>query len=323
MSRKAKAAPVSEIYDEAPAVAEAEEETVVETPAKPEHSPRILQLAADFGISREEADEMGPDRLSDLVFNLSRRAAKTHKELRIERAQEIDRQPKVQEPAAPPDEFAHLRGKYDDEIVNEFSRLAKENKSLQETQTKLIQETQARDQQTYMNILDDAFADLGADYGRLLGSGGIKELAEGSPELQRRKAIFTAAGIDFSQRPGSRTVAQKIKAAAQLLLGHQIPPAPVKPEATGLYGEPAGETRPRPAPLRDPETGRILPKAAVDRLEADVDWATETVRPTHRRGANEPQGVGKATRNLAAKLAELGSTPDGAASGYATKEDFL
>lgn len=329
MARKAKTAPVdeAEVFDP-----EAVEDTVIEAAPEPKsaprHSARMLQLAADFGLGKEEAEEMSPDRLQDLIYNLTRHAAKASRERQVEQAQETDRR-LSQEPApvaqpAEEDDYAHLRGKWDDEIVNEFSKLAKKNKELEAGHQKFVAEANQRESQTYSNILDDSFADLGPQYERLLGSVGMSQLDPASPEAQRRRAIFSAAAIDFKQRPGARTVAQKIKAAAQMLLGHQIPPAPKPKETVGLYGEPTGETQPRAALPRDPATGRILPRDQVEQLEQAIDWATDVARPTHRKGANEPNGVAKATKSLEAKMHELSLASDGTgASGYPSKEDFL
>ncbi len=323
MARKAKAVVSTEpeFYD-----GEVAPTVVSEEPNTPKHSARILQLADDFGIGRDEAEAMTEERLADLVYALTRRAAKIERERKAEESTVLSTPSEpapLPAPAAEPDEYAHLAGKFDDEIVNELRKLSKRNKELESGHQKFVQESQAREANAYRQILDDAFMDLGEQYTRLVGAGGMGDLEQNSPEAQRRRAIFSAAGIDFSQRPGARAVTQKIKAAAQMLLGHHIPEPPKRPEPKGLYGEPAGETRPRPPMPRDPATGRIIPKAVVEQIEEDFDWATNLERPTHRHMGEIPDGPEKATRNLAARQSELKAIEHNGASGHAQKGDFL
>lgn len=299
-------------------------DTVVENPPaepeRPKHSERVTGLAEAYGMTKAEIESYDPDRLQEIVYHIARREARSMlRDTRDDaRVNAIERRP---EPApVPEDDFPIEAGVLESKIENFLRELHADRKQFKKRFQETEQREKARDDRTMADAIDAAFDSL-PEFADYFGKGGVEELnaAQKAKEVKRRLAVLQVSGIDWTKRPGSRFIAAKIREAATDIAATQS-----SPQDGGLYGQVIGEQAQRPArrtPPQDQTSGRFV-KAPVEDDEDDLDWATPTVRPTHRpiREAT-PNGEAKAIRNLTSRM--KGNPVDTGESGHAARGDFL
>lgn len=256
------------------------------------HDPRLAAAARDYGFSDEEIAQYSPQELQAAV-GASYRAWSL--------AQQQWRQP---EPAQPPPQKAPDEpqidwGRHADEtgsqrpfteedvspaIAHVLKQQAKELASLKAQLAERQQAEQRREAETMAERLDRLFE------GRsdLFGKGAGRELRPESPEMLKRMGVL---GV-MERLSGS--IEQRYQKAVEAMYGA----APVV----------ASELEPKkPAPPRDPETGRIISREESERRAAQERWqAGGLARPTQRVAADLPKGPQRAVRALAAHMRDSG-----------------
>lgn len=170
---------------------------------KREHSPHILQLASDLGISQAEIQSTDPDVLAGRVIERSRG-------LLAQRQQ-----------ATPPQQEQEWGldvdlSQYDDGIVKAFTKLADEVKTLRsktsQTEARLLTQDQ-REQAQKGKAIDEALE----SFGEFFGKGPVTSMPANSVEAYRRHQAFNRA----AQMAGGDPTPEQVVAAAQELFGIQ------------------------------------------------------------------------------------------------------
>lgn len=265
-------------------------------------------MAADFGFSQEEIKSTPPEILSDRVYHMQKQAMWYASQ--NQKASALTSQP----PAAPePVVDDDLGLKFDDDvhpdIVSNVRKVAIEaNKRMREYQqaiNELRQRDQARDWSSKVEMIDAAFEALGPGYKKFFGEGPGDGLASTDPALRRRNAILMASGIDIRGQFTASQLRAALKNTATTMFGPAVEPA----SDTGPYST----TAPEPTKPRD----------ANGRFTKEEYQQAALQRPTHRAGAEEPNGTSKAVKSVAALLAARSAMPDAeGASGQVSIDDF-
>ena len=279
-------------------------------------SQAMIQMAQDLGLTPEEIASTPADALEVAVYHISRQARRQQEILgRRDSAVEQDRNqafdrnlgsqgggspasgassspPTTQPEAAAPEDKPYDLGLQEDQwdptLMGALKKLAaghadqaKEIKALKQQIAHLHHVENIRANESFAQKMDRLFSGDEATFGK--GEG--RTLKEDSDELARRRAVLGAMqGIKENI-----SIEAKYERAYQKIFGS------VKPAA---------------------------PAADDTELAARQDeWRRGNVaRPTQRAGGSEPPGTAKATRSVAAKMAEQNGAID---SGEADESDFL
>jgi hypothetical protein len=283
-------------------------------PLPPKHSPRVLRMAADFGIPQPEIDATDPEVLEETLIHLNR-------QLLADRQRFITQPPTAPAAAAPaapaqaaaPEKFdlgipPEVMDSLDPSISGALKKLADEVQELRGLKGKLgtiEQREQQREFNSFQERCDSAFAKHEA----ILGKGSFGELNQQGPELRRRQAV-----LDTAQRDNPRIPFEKrIERAVEALFGKQ-PVATSSPVAPAAPAAPAGPTE---ADLiqRGPD-GRITGRITVEQWNAAA-----TVRPSHRASPVLPPGKERATQFVKEELAKRDYFGSESVNGTAERDE--
>lgn len=317
------------------------EETVLDRPVPvappvPKHSPKVVELAQEFGMTDAEIEGYEPKALADLLYHQSRLLARQARaERQVQTVKQAAAESIAPKPAPPADDLGIDESQYDPNIIGILKRQQAEIRSLKGEHSQFVDRVNQQQSQNNADVFDAAFEALGPDYVPYLGDKLGREMTVQDIEFQRRIHLIQMAKIDPNNMPPPRVVAKLIRQQAEGLFGPlvkaKLPTAPVQKvgyeEFLGLKaGEPA---KPDRKLYRGPD-GRILPNSVVEAIQKDAEavqpWATPTARPTQRSVREEPNGKAKAIKSVAAQLAEMENNPfedgGGGDSGYVAPDDF-
>ena len=275
---------------------------------KKAHPAALKNLALDLGIPEEDIEGLETADLDRVVKVTARQALRIQREASDRQKtilNSVDRNitQQVQEPAPPEaDPFADM-GEFDPRLVNMLRSQDKTIKELREQLTGVNQREVQRVARTSGEMLDDAFAALGASFEPFFGKGNAVDGEVEAESLNRRRALVGLAGIDFSKPFTVKSVTAAIKKAAESMYGPALanaqPPAQVDP-----YAQPATPT--------PPVTAR------------QKQWQENTVaKPTQRQSVPEPPGRAKAIRSVSRILESERAAVNNENNGSAEPEDFL
>lgn len=309
-------AEAAELYDGP----ESEPEATATQPAPRSASPRLLELAADLGVT--EAKDMDPDRLADVVHVLSKRAAKEWGQQ--QRQQDVRAvHDRINNPPAPHvapvevDELKELEADMDPRLVSVLKKQRDENRQLRESLGLVAERDRQREERTVVDVIDNAFDSLKDDR---FGEGAAREMDPDDLCRKRRGAILNAAvanGLNL-KTASARKIASTIRETVALL--SPAPKAPARVESDNGYDV---EDRPaRRAPAKDPGTGRFLSREDRVGQEQDEAYATVLARPTHRAEKKLPPGDERAINAVSQLLPSMNGASDGNQTGYVTRDDF-
>jgi hypothetical protein len=257
-------------------------------PTKPAHSPLLTKKWLALGGSPESLAALSP--------------AEAWEEIERFQAAEAGRAaPPAAKPAPkadePPDEDAEFEAylkpfeDVDPGFVKHQRRQYAAQKALKaalaETLDKVKgfeKEKQERQAAAVHRALDAGFAALPPEYAEFFGEGDIGDLAD-DKQKKRRHAVVQAMG--YQEGDGKAAIAKKIAAAAELLAGHLVQPAPADPYGLNGHAAPPKPAK-KPQP-RDPETNRFTKE----------DFANgHLARPSGKRTGVEELTDGEAVRRV-------------------------
>lgn len=253
----------------------------------------LIQKAREVGYDDDDMATMSVDGLRVAVKNAERDQAKLREQFALQRTLTDPHPTRQDAPALPAPEEDDLPDFTSDQaegllppIVAMHKALKKErerNKRNEERLAQVEQREKNRADRTAAETLDMAFEDLAEEYGDIFGKGDAAEFKD-KAEMKRRNYAIAEAGLDIYNLPPLPRLKAKLKAAAETL--HPQAKKKEPKEDVGAYGD---------------ETPRVSKK----------DWDDAALaRTTHRKGAPEPNGVAKATRNLEKKLQENDAAGD-------------
>lgn len=208
-----------------------EEETVVEEKPKatPKHSPRALQLAAHYGISRAWVEQASPaELLSEIELcrkeeEIEERKAAKAKTAKVEADEEEEIDLGEIDDIDDDGKAVKRKAKLSDLAPPIAKVLKEQHKALKDTHKTLkeISERENRRQQEAIyDALDDGFAALGDKFAKLFGDGGGREMDRESPQMKRRMMAIQAAGLVEGDSP--RAIKAKVAAAAKAAFGEFV-----------------------------------------------------------------------------------------------------
>jgi hypothetical protein len=269
---------------------------------KEPHPQYLVDAALDIGYEQAEIDAMPAHFLYKTVHNFQKKMLDQRSQFAKER-QIADGQVRVEpkpEPVAEPEyDWDKNPDNYDPHLAKGMKRLKAledENRELKKAFNEQRTQTQQREVNRNVAIIDAAFAALGPRYEALVGKGPAAQLGQAKQkEYKRRLAILNEAGVSnlLDVPPGMRA---RIKDAADTLYGLALP-AEETPQ--GAYEE--VHDAPKAKKNGNGKSPRITPE----------QWEEGTLaRPTQRK-AEEVKGEQLAVDNLAKKLRDQGETiPD-------------
>lgn len=234
------------------------------------HPPLLVQSAKKAGISDEDILGSNSADLREAIRDARIEQLIAARTERVDTAVQQQQQA-VQQQAPPP---AH--DPLEDQFAPELVEVIRSNRELMakvaamEKQLAAVhghQQEQLRE--SVAQRLDREFTALNLD---LLGKGRASELGASSMELTRRRVVITEAQRLAGKDANLEAVARKIGEAARGLFGLNPPAAP-----------------PANPPAREPTPADIWNQGGL-------------ALPTHRLGANEPDGRSKAEKTVASYL---------------------
>jgi hypothetical protein len=311
--------PAEELYD-GPDQPVAPDERAEEVLA-PSISPRLLQLAADLDIA--DAKDMAPDRLEDLVHNLTRRAIRQSGRERLHQETQAVRD-RIDNPPAPPaapaevDDLKELEADLDPRVIAALRKRDDEIKALKQGFGQVAKQNQEREERTVVDVIDNAFDSLNDDR---FGQGAAREMDPSDLCRVRRQKILNAV---LSDGLNVRTASAKKIAAAIRETVALLSPAPKAPSREPVEDSGyAVEDRPvRRAPAQDPVTKRFISREERLANEADEAYATVLARPTHRQERKYPPGDEAAVKVVSQLLPSMNGAGDDNRTGYVSRDDF-
>lgn len=245
------------------------------------HPARTVRMAKDLGFSDEEIATMPTAELRQAVMEAAVERQYTQQAQTIGRAVESNQVrtpphlPPEATPQPPADDFTLKAEDYDEGLYGVVKALWDRVKQLEASQaefSQVAQHVRSQAEQTVVQQIDGEFA----RFPELFGKGGLADLPQDGPDMARRKAVVAYANSLKDGTPGQRVA----KAIATLY-----------PAASPKAKE---EPKPEPKPAAHPTPD----------IEAWLNGGLAS--PTHRSGANEPNGPEKAARTLAAAFRENG-----------------
>lgn len=267
-------------------------------PEPPAPLSHVRQMAEDFGIDHASL----PDEAVAQAVRATQRTLLRLQQTdgrRAELQQAIDRS-RESAPAPPPVEQPHPlaeefgltpeeASQFDPDFTKALNRalgrairpLSERLKAAEDRVKQLTSGFQAQVGESMERAFDRAFAIL--DDPRLGGRKPLRELPAGSPERRRRLALVREAESEAGKGAHYNAIAAKVAGARDAVLG-----APA----------------PEPKPTPKPATAQTAP------AYTEEQWAAASLRrPTHRAGAQEPNGVARATQAIADLQRELNGQP--------------
>ncbi len=242
------------------------------TPESP-HSPApayLVRMAKHAGFTDEEIQGIPPEALGLAVAAVHERRREDVVERTHHEAADKARQGAASPPVPPQadEPFELPAEEYDDKLLNVLKRQDKELKTLRQEIAQLRNVEVSRQNETLTQKIDRLFDESKAD--DRFGKGPGKKLAKDSPEMKRRLAVLREM-----ETLGPGDIEENFEKAV-----------------TTLYG---AAPKPKPAPEKELEARK-------------EEWNRSGVaRPTHRVGAPEQNGRGKAISAVEAKLKEMGA----------------
>jgi hypothetical protein len=164
-------------------------------PEKPKHSPRMLRMAADLGISEDDAGDYSPEQLEAVIHE-------RHKQL-ITHARRQQPKPKEPEADAEPEINLGIDADAFPELVAHLKAEAKDKKALQKELAELKAREERREQASQVSQLDQAFA----AYPDVFGTESVNELANDDPKMLRRQAALAVMKMGDQSKPLKKLLA--------------------------------------------------------------------------------------------------------------------
>lgn len=235
------------------------------------HSPRLVKMARDLGLTDDAISETTPE---DLRFLVSEAQAERREATRAAAWQEMlagrAPTPSAEPPGSPEpsDALGINEAEYDSGIVGVLKSLKAEIKSLKAELSQVQGHVRAQAQEATAVTIDKAFE----KHKGVFGEGRGRDLKKGSAELFKRQMALHFLDAHPSEEP----LQERIDKAVQV-----------------LFAQNAVEAAPKA-----PEAPRTSPDAEA--------WSRAGLAvPTQRSGSAEPDGVAKARKAVKAQINEL------------------
>lgn len=280
-------------------------------PDAPTHPSYLIEAAKEAGFDDNEIASIPTDQLHAQVHRAQRAARLAQQQEREAFArihgQERPQQPREQAPPPEPDDNLVIdeleKEGYDPRLMKTMRKLIARNKELETIKSEIgnvAHRERERSVTTNTEKIEAAFESLGPDFHVYFGDGAASEMANGSPELRRRRMMLADAGINFD-KDSVQAIKKKIKAAAEI-----------------AYGPVLNKKKPVEE-VPDPYAGVVKSSKTNGQRFTNEEWdAAAVARPTHRDNAELPLGDERAIRNLAKKM---GKTAD--LSGQVQQQEDL
>ena len=284
--------------DAAPAPAPKPTPQPAPQPAAPQHDPRTLRLAAQFGVSGDDYSPKELDRIVDALVERTHRREEAIFHALNSRPVAPAPQPAAPAPEPEPADPLDYDESQFDELTNKVLRAQRDEiKALRKKYATTEEREARRESESLFGAFDAAFEAIGDPR---YGAGDAATLDPDGPEMRLRKRLIAAAGL--AKGMPLRQVTRAIVQTHRDFYGADAPkpqpksqPADPKTDA-GAYGDVAAtnghQPPPAPAPAkpvrpRDPETGLFLSDADIaareEAVERDRYFSGLTERPTSRK----------------------------------------
>lgn len=257
-----------------------EPEPVQRAPIAPKHSPRMLRMAADLGISQDDATDYSPEQLEAVIHERQRQLINATR-----RPQE-----KPVEEAEPTIDL----GINEDDFPQLVAHLKSEAKAKRELEKKIAfleNNERARQSEAVVSRWDRAFAKHAA----ILGEGTIQEVVAGSVSAYRRNAVSAVVLADQSQQ----SFQAKVDLAVKMLFGGAQAAPATRQAGNGTYHDEEVQAQRRIDATHDDVNGRLATRQA--------EWSEAGLAaPTQRAPVAEKPGVAAAKKAYMAEAKAAG-----------------
>lgn len=275
----------------------------VEPAPKFPHPRGLVRSALSLGASQADIDATETDALYDWVETERERISLERERNAAARAarDDIDRALRPEAKPAPVEQELDWGTDFDGKPLDADTYLAPGIKKLLKDQAKRIAElekgtgeTKAQLQSRRNQEIYDTFDTFFGQFPKVYGKGDGADMKAGDKNLERRLAIISAAGVDFS-KDTPQAVVRKLKAKHEIV----------------YEAEPEEEDQPEPDTVADPIAaygGKAL-KNGTPRITEDQYKRSKIAKPTPRE-REEPRSKKKAVQAVARQMRENGFTED-------------